>query len=772
MELLRTYCMGDRPVQFQMLSDQSINFHNKFGKANYTDSNFKISIPVFSIHGNHDDPAGDGRLAALDLLSVCNLVNYFGKSDSIEDISVYPLLMAKGSTRVAIYGLGNIRDERLHRAYQQKKVKLVRPLEDVDKWFNIFVLHQNRAQHSAKNFIHTSMLDDFLDFVIWGHEHECIIKAATVAEGDFHITQPGSSVATSLSDGEAKKKHIGLLEIRGERFRLKPYPLNTVRPFLMEDVTLNQQELDPSEPDLVLQFLVDKVEEMLVRVPTEFPKVSPKMPSLPLIRLRVDYTGGFTTCNPQRFGQRFVGRVANPNDILLFHKPRAAVARAKAKGDTEEDLLLRACRPEPLDDTRIEDLIASFLGPQHKLELLPEHELNYALHNFVEKDEKNAITEFVKKKLADTQKVLVAGDPQKTLELDYIQSVVNERTAISRAQADSQSIDGDVKVKEEKKKPLGPPTKRPRIATSDDEADEQHHRPAVKKEKHHSSDDDAEQQDEEQETKEEEEAEEEEEDDSRKPKPRGRPRRTAAAAAPDPKPKPKAKAKAKAKAAAAPTARTTRSRAGSAAAAKDKAPDTRYQLQLTTVPSASAAPKPASTKAAVQRGDLNGNGNHDGDNDNDDDDMIVSSYATPAPAVSALKRKRGAPDDTATATATTTTTTTATPKAVTTTTAAAKRATAPQLAATPVKQERPDTQDIYIPDDGDDVVPPASGADSAAKPKRRIGALTDLLQRPAKRPAVTVSPGGSPPKDSQPAAKPASGAPAKKVSSAWGARRT
>ena len=43
---------------------------------------------------------------------------------------------------------------------------------------------------------------------------------------------------------------------------------------------------------------------------------------LPLIRLRVDYTG-FSTINAQRFGQRFVGKVANPHDLLLFQKAPA-----------------------------------------------------------------------------------------------------------------------------------------------------------------------------------------------------------------------------------------------------------------------------------------------------------------------------------------------------------------------------------------------------------------------------------------------------------------
>lgn len=30
MEILRRYCMGDRPIQFRLLSDQSINFKDKY----------------------------------------------------------------------------------------------------------------------------------------------------------------------------------------------------------------------------------------------------------------------------------------------------------------------------------------------------------------------------------------------------------------------------------------------------------------------------------------------------------------------------------------------------------------------------------------------------------------------------------------------------------------------------------------------------------------------------------------------------------------------
>jgi len=83
-------------------------------------------------------------LCALNLLSVANLVNYFGKPDDIEDISISPILMKKGSTKMALYGLGSIRDERLHRLFMRSKVKYLQPKEQANDWFNVFMLHQNR----------------------------------------------------------------------------------------------------------------------------------------------------------------------------------------------------------------------------------------------------------------------------------------------------------------------------------------------------------------------------------------------------------------------------------------------------------------------------------------------------------------------------------------------------------------------------------------------------------------------------------------------------
>ena len=196
-------------MSFEVVSEGRRNFPST-GQVNYEDENVNVSLPIFSIHGNHDDPAGLGQFSALDLLHEARLLNYWGKAERVDSIVNYPILIRKGEgTKLALYGLGNIRDERLHRTFASNGVKWVRPEDDGGEWFNIAVLHQNRVVHSVheKNFISAKMLPEFLDMVIWGHEHECVMDEHS-EEGEFVIIQPGSSVATSLSQGEAVDKSL------------------------------------------------------------------------------------------------------------------------------------------------------------------------------------------------------------------------------------------------------------------------------------------------------------------------------------------------------------------------------------------------------------------------------------------------------------------------------------------------------------------------------------------------------------------------------------
>ncbi|KAJ3675665.1 hypothetical protein LUZ60_004707 [Juncus effusus] len=425
-EILRKHCLNDRPVQYQVVSDQTVNFQSIFGHVNYEDPHFNVGLPVFTIHGNHDDPAGVDNLSAIDILSACNLVNYFGKmvlgGSGVGQITVYPILIKKGTTSVALYGLGNIRDERLNRMFQTPHaVQWMRPeTQDgapVSDWFNILVLHQNRIKTNPKNAINEHFLPRFLDFIIWGHEHECLVDPQEVPGMGFHITQPGSSVATSLIDGEAKPKHVLLLEIKGSQYRPTKIPLKSVRPFEYAEVVLKDEaDVDPNDQASVLEYL-DKVVKNLIEKSSNASASSRSQQKLPLVRVKVDYSG-FSTINPQRFGQKYVGKVANPQDILIFSK--AAKKRQTLQGTIDESEKLR---PEELNQQNIEALVAE---SNLQMEILPVNDLDIALHDFVNKDDKTAFYACLQRNLEETRSKLNSEADNLRIEEEEIIVKVNE----------------------------------------------------------------------------------------------------------------------------------------------------------------------------------------------------------------------------------------------------------------------------------------------------------------------------------------------------------
>ncbi|XP_056613563.1 double-strand break repair protein MRE11 [Triplophysa dalaica] len=412
MEVMRKYCMGDRPIVFEILSDQAVNFsQSKFPWVNYLDENLNISMPVFSVHGNHDDPTGADGLCAIDLLSCAGLVNHFGRSRSVEKLEISPVLLQKGSTKIALYGIGSIPDERLYRMFVNNQVTMLRPREEEETWFNLFVIHQNRSKHGATNYIPEQFLDDFLDLVVWGHEHECKIAPVRNEQQLFYVTQPGSSVVTSLSPGEAVKKHIGLLRVKGKKMNLQKIPLQTVRQFFIQDVTLSDHPdlFSPEQPNVTLKvqaFCQEKIEEMLEEAERER-LGNPLTPEKPLIRLRVDYSGGFEAFNTMRFCQKFVDRVANPKDILHFIRHREAKDNVKEEGMDFESLLSRPA--SEVLQLRVEDLVKEYFQTAEKnvqLSLLTEQGMGKAVQEFVDKEEKDAIEELIKYQLEKSQRYL------------------------------------------------------------------------------------------------------------------------------------------------------------------------------------------------------------------------------------------------------------------------------------------------------------------------------------------------------------------------------
>jgi double-strand break repair protein MRE11 len=177
-------------------------------------------------------------------------------------------------------------------------------------------------------------------------EHECNIIPMESTVGTFRITQPGSSVATSLTTGESERKQVGILDVRGNDFRLRPIPLSQVRAFVASEVSLSsykEEELDAEDPnvdEVMKDLLHSRVEDLIeeareqartlqqdadqeakraipgVQVPPR--NYAVQKPDQVLVRLKVEHSG-FTTLNNQRFGAKFVNDVVSSGKLTMIY---------------------------------------------------------------------------------------------------------------------------------------------------------------------------------------------------------------------------------------------------------------------------------------------------------------------------------------------------------------------------------------------------------------------------------------------------------------------
>ena len=273
MKILKKHVFGDRPVSVEFASDPELNFSHcdpNHRNVNYMDMNLNIALPIFSVHGNHDDPCGIGGYSSLDNLHTAGLVNYFGRVNNLKEITICPLLFKKGENRLALYGMSSVKDERLHRLFRENLVKMLKPEEETDSWFNLFVLHQNRTKrgYATKNYIPEHFIDDMFDLVLWGHEHECRIEPEEIHLGEgengkdrlLFISQPGSSVATSLCESEAVEKKCGILTIHKKLFKMETRTLETVRPMLFRTINLKDDgpDLSRAKNEKEIQLKIEK----------------------------------------------------------------------------------------------------------------------------------------------------------------------------------------------------------------------------------------------------------------------------------------------------------------------------------------------------------------------------------------------------------------------------------------------------------------------------------------------------------------------------------
>jgi double-strand break repair protein MRE11 len=358
MRSLRMNCLGEKPCELEMLSDANDVLNGDH--VNYEDPDINVAIPVFSIHGNHDDPTGDGHFCSLDLLQISGLLNYFGRIPESDKIDIKPVLLQKGQTKLALYGMSNVRDERLFRTFREGNVKFFKPGVQQKDWFNVMAVHQNHHAYSESGYLPENFLPEFMDLVVWGHEHECLIDPRLNPDMHFHVMQPGSSVATSLVPGEAVPKHVAIVSVTGKDFTVEKHRIKSVRPFITKELILAQDPhfrgiaKEKENRSKLTTKLKGVVDELIKEAKSEWLAIQdeediehgddgkPIIP-LPLVRLRVEYTapdGGKFDCeNPQRFSNRFVGEVANINDVVHFYRKKSTTSKPMLRFDVHLQML-------------------------------------------------------------------------------------------------------------------------------------------------------------------------------------------------------------------------------------------------------------------------------------------------------------------------------------------------------------------------------------------------------------------------------------------------
>ena len=200
------------------------------------------------------------------------------------------------------------------------------------------MLHQNRFKglfySSKKSSITDERIPEWFDIAIWGHEHESHDYVEECSQNGVFILQPGSTVATSLIEAEAKQKHSYILTLNAKGFEVQPIPLKRIRPFLHRQIELNNATCAPSNK-LVEAFLKKQVETLLSQHESEQAERMEKEPNfkyrLPLLRLKIEYSGNHTVINIVRFSEQFKGRIANRQNFLHFWRRSEESLRRKEK---------------------------------------------------------------------------------------------------------------------------------------------------------------------------------------------------------------------------------------------------------------------------------------------------------------------------------------------------------------------------------------------------------------------------------------------------------
>lgn len=320
MEILQRNVLGDKPIQIECIDNENfLDIHKATRQPNYYSQNVNIEMPVFAIHGNHDEPSGHKGVTALDIFAEAGLINYFGMLDGkTSSTKIRPVVLRKKGSLLNLYGMGGIRDEAMTKLLAEERVAF----ETTRKGTNVLIIHQTRCGVGNSSYVPEELLSKEMHLVVWGHMHQSQPHPVMNYKTGFHTIQPGSTVQTSLCKAESGYKHCVLLKVTEEGYSTEPIRMESTRSLIFR--TISAQE--------------DSIEE----------KIRGEMASLleesegehrPLVRLRVEVDESVpNTVILKRIMEEFKDRVANPKEALriVHRKQQKAGERREALTKTHK----------------------------------------------------------------------------------------------------------------------------------------------------------------------------------------------------------------------------------------------------------------------------------------------------------------------------------------------------------------------------------------------------------------------------------------------------
>jgi len=239
-------------------------------------------------------------------------------------IEISPIFILKGETKIALYGIGNMKETYFKEAWNTQKFKFLKP-ENIKEYFTILIFHQDLIT------VTTNPEVSMFNLIIWGSYSESNPKIDFDEESGCNFYKPGSSIITSFNETESKTKHIGILNIRRNEFQLDPIFLKeTHRELLIKEIEQknlkkiknpmtnpeeNKRNFKGFEEDEAEHVIEEEINGLLKEYQSRvFDRETKK---LPLIRLRVEFSG-FDVIRIQRLETRFKNKVANEGFLLIF----------------------------------------------------------------------------------------------------------------------------------------------------------------------------------------------------------------------------------------------------------------------------------------------------------------------------------------------------------------------------------------------------------------------------------------------------------------------